>query len=397
MVLIVTQRDGSINVSINEENLVVPYTDEVYGKLVVLTAKFKSVETFADAKAIQEEARQLVSEVKPKESNFVETAAPNDIAYDEIKGTYHLKTKDGVISNIALPKALVQRMLTSAEKGIDISPLVKATIRFFRNPKLNNRKLKAFSQYINYTMVDEKKLEQLEKEGYTKEKALELASFYQTPITLEGLLCTYKVSREVKTKWALDENGNKVQIPRYGKTINDLTGEVTDLTPEFVEDRIFEPAVVGRDHDAFYCESVDGNFKVLDHIYKVGHVQYLAEWNQVNCTDGHFGGGGLHLGNLNYIAGYHTEGDTVVHNCFVDPMHIGAFTDEGEGAIRTKQLFIHSSKAGDNRGIYFSSKYAAKCDEEWEAMKEEAIKNSEELLKSKSDETSEKNNFLNSL
>jgi hypothetical protein len=28
MVLIVTQRDGSINVSINEENLVIPYTIE---------------------------------------------------------------------------------------------------------------------------------------------------------------------------------------------------------------------------------------------------------------------------------------------------------------------------------------------------------------------------------
>lgn len=397
MVLIVTQRDGSINVSINEENLVIPYTAEVYGKLVVLTDKFKSVETFADAKAIQEEARQLVSEVKPKESNFVETAAPNDIAYDEAKGTYHLKTKDGVIGSIALPKALVERMLTSAEKGIDISPLVKATIRFFRNPKLNKRKLKEFSHYINYVMVDKEKLEQLQKEGYTEEKALELASFYQTPITLEGLLCTYKVSREVKTKWALDENGNKVQIPRYGKTINDLTGEITESIPEFVEDRIFEPAVVGRAHDAFYCESLDGTFKVLDHIYKVGHVQYLEDWKQVNCTDGHFGGGGLHLGNLNYINGYHTEGDTVVHNCFVDPMHIGAFTDKGEGAMRVKQLFIHSSKAGDNRGIYFSSKYAAMCDEEWEVMKQEAIKNSEELLKNFESETSDKNNFLNSL
>lgn len=384
MVIIVNKFGEKIVVSINSETLQCNYEEKLFNTLQKLVNEdFPKVETMEAAKNIEAEVRQLIEgQGNTATENFVETACKDHLVYNEAKGTYHLKADNGnIISSVPIPQTLVDRILTSVEKGIDPLPVIKATIRFFRNPNLSKSKLKYFIKYLNYSLLDKDLFDKLVSEGYTKDKAQEMASFLQTPITLEGLLCTYKVSREVKTKWALDENGEKVKVARYGKSIDELTGEITDEIPEFVEDRIFEPAVVGRSYDAFYCESmIPGvEFKVLDHIYKVGHVQYLENWNQVNCVDGTFGGGGLHLGNLNYIKGYNSPG-TVVHNCFVDPMHIGGFTDEGEGAMRVKQLFIHSSKAGDNRGIYFSSKYAALGDAEWEIMKKDAIENAEKSL-----------------
>lgn len=80
--------------------------------------------------------------------------------------------------------------------------------------------------------------------------------------------------------------------------------------------------------------------------------------------------------NLDYIRGYQNTG-TVTHNVFVDPMHIGAITNDGSGALRVLEYFVHSSFAGGNRGIYHSSHYAEQTDAQWAVMKEEAIANSE--------------------
>jgi hypothetical protein len=79
---------------------------------------------------------------------------------------------------------------------------------------------------------------------------------------------------------------------------------------------------------------------------------------------------GLHVGGLKYISGYSGE----IHNVFIDPMHVGAVPDDGDGAIRCKQYFVHSSLAGINGAIYHSSQYAKITDAEFDKMVEEAVK-----------------------
>lgn len=76
--------------------------------------------------------------------------------------------------------------------------------------------------------------------------------------------------------------------------------------------------------------------------------------------------------NLDYIRGYQHSG-TETHYTFVDPMHIGAVTDDGSGALRVKQYFTYDSFAGVTKSIYHSSTYAALCDEEWAKVRAEAI------------------------
>ena len=82
--------------------------------------------------------------------------------------------------------------------------------------------------------------------------------------------------------------------------------------------------------------------------------------------------------NIDYIHGFQHSG-TETHNTFVDPMHIGAVTDDGSGALRVLQYFTYDSFAGVTKSIYRESDYAALCDEEWEKIRAEVIEATNKL------------------
>jgi hypothetical protein len=201
-------------------------------------------------------------------------------------------------------------------------------------------------------------------------------------VTKEGLLNGYKVSCEILHKFD-SETGE--QVDRYKRTFNVDTGEIeNDGKPEIVEERLFEPAVMGARGDAFSCVGPNG-FPGLGHFIKVGCVHALDSWDQVNCDDDSSFVPGLHIGGLKYINGYSGE----IHNVFVDPMHVGAVPDDESGAIRCKQYFVHSSLAGVNGSIYHSSSYAELTDTEWKDMLKMAVEQKFEAAK-KADEDIEK-------
>jgi len=189
---------------------------------------------------------------------------------------------------------------------------------------------------------------------------------YQMKITQEGLLNGYKVSSEILHKFN-SETGE--QEDRYKRTFNIDTGEIDgEGLPEHVEDRLFEPAMMGSSGDAFYCEGANG-YANPGHFIKVGCTHRLEDWSQVNVNDTISCVKGLHIGGLKYINCYSGE----IHNIFVDPMHIGAVPDDTDGAIRCKQYFVHSSLVGVNGSIYHSSSYAAMTDAEWDDMRAKAV------------------------
>ena len=190
---------------------------------------------------------------------------------------------------------------------------------------------------------------------------------YQMKITNEGLLNGYKVSTEILDKYNVETGEIE---PRYKRTFNPDTGEIdSDGLPENVEDRLFQPSVMGRGGDAFYCEGPNGYGGTPQHFIKVGCTHRLASWDQVNTNDTRSCVKGLHVGGLKYISWYSGE----IHNVFIDPMHIGAVPDDEDGAIRCLQYFVHSSLAGVNGSMYHSSSYAAQTDEEWDKMRAEAV------------------------
>lgn len=361
---------GSITGSANGKNFGVKYTPEKYKTMSDIADRANAADSIDD---LNNALQDFAPFMKDGYAELIETACPNLSVNDET-GKFYLKTTDGVtISSKALPQPLVERILISVEKGIDFLPIVKFWTRWLRTNPTDLKSIR-LANYVNQTTVDYDLKAELEKDGVAAAVALERATVYQTPITKEGLLCTYKVSREVLTKF--DKDGKIV--PRYGKEVDEDTGEVTSNIPLEVEDRLFEPAVVGNRYDEFYCYTLDQAFQKPKpgHFIRVGRVHELPSWDQVNCNDNQSGVKGLHCGNLDYIKGFQDSG-TVTHNTFIDPFDIGAITNDGSGALRVRKYYTHSSTIGINRSIYHSSNFAALNDMEWDELRKAAIKASE--------------------
>lgn len=382
----VNRTETTITGSVNGKPFSVGFDDAKYTLMKNLEAKSTAINTM-------DEMKTLIAEFEPltKESykEIVETITPY-IHVNKSTNKYYLKYGN-VLSSQALPQAFVDRIITSVEKQIDITPLIKCWVRFLRNPNYTPAKAKLFADYLNAEYTDSDVVNKLQKEeGVAPEIARIRATTPQVAITLEGLIVGYKVSKEIKKKFALNEAEEVVTKNRYVASVDPDTGLVTYTEPEFVEERLFEPAVMGQSHDEFYCVGSDvqgvGYSKKGHHI-RVGAMHYLESWSQVNCEDSQIGVKGLHVGGLSYIHGYQGD-DTVTHNVLIDPMDIGAVVGIGhgsDGAIRVRRYFVHSSFAGVNKNIYHSSRYAAMNDEEYKKALEEVTKKTQ-MTKAQADQ-----------
>lgn len=352
--------------------------------------EMKKLETRANEAQSMEEMKSILSEFEPltKESykNLVETKCPW-VFVNKHTNKFYLKLPAGKVSRKALPKPFVDRILESVDKKIDIMPLVKCWIRFLRNPNYSDMKAERFAWYINQTYTNRELAAKMEKEGLHNTVAVQRATTFQTPITQEGLLVTYKVSKEINWKYVLDEEDEPRQKSRYKKSIDDVTGLITYEKPEFVEDLLFTPAIMGDSGDEFYCGDKPG------HLIKVGFSHYLDNWDKVDTNDTRAGVKGLHCGNQDYIRNFQSPG-TVTHYVFVDPMDIGAVVQDNTGALRVKRYFVHASFAGTNKSIYHSSTYAALTDKEYREMLSEAITATGELKEGIDEDLAEKHALI---
>lgn len=350
--------------SYGDKTFGVTYTPEKYKKMLELSQAAANAATMEELKEILSDFELLTKESRKE---VIETKNPH-IYVNENTGKYYLKTSSGVISSVPMPLSLVNRINESFDKGIDFEPLIKMWTRFLRNPKAKSPFFaERFVNYVNLMYTNPKQRDELvTKEGLSFEKATELATVYELKITQEGLLNGYKVSQEILVKYVPNEDGSAaVQKPRYQKTFDPNTGEITsEGIPDFVEDRVFQPAIMGTSGDKFYCG------EDLGHIIRVGQLHRLPDWSYVNCNDNQSCVKGLHVGGLNYIKNISGE----IHNVFIDPMHIGAIPDDKVGAMRVLQYFVHSSMTGVNRGLYHSSSYAKLTDSQWEEMRAQIIK-----------------------
>ena len=370
--------DNKICGSYGETPFAVEYSESLYKQMMVLAEQAETVKTMEELDTILKSfaALTIVDYTATVESQC------EYIHVNENTGEFFLKN-NGVVSSIPMPQALVDRIFESMDKDIDFMPLIKMWTRWLRNPILAKKMKKnwgkefceRFFNFVNMKYVHPQLKEQfMEENGLSEEVAEKRATMYQMKITKEGLLNGYKVSKEILHKYNTETGEEE---PRYTRTFNPDTGQIeSNGLPENVEDRLFEPSVMGNGGDAFYCEGTNG-YDTPQHFIKVGCNHRLESWDQVNTNDRRSCVKGLHIGGLKYISWYTGE----IHNIFVDPMHIGAVPDDEDGAIRCKQYFVHSSLAGVNGSIYHSSTYAAKTDEEWAEMRKAIVEEYDSLAK----------------
>ena len=376
MMIQVNRVNDLITGSVNGKPFSVAFSEEKHKEMLALEEKANSVETMEELKAIVALFEPLTQE---SYKEIVETITPY-IHVNKATNQFFLKWEN-IISSRPLPLAFAERLIKSVEKGIDILPLIKCWVRFQRpyegKPAYSLSRAEAFAWFISAPYVNEDNVQKLMSEqGLSHDKAVELSTTTQVSITKEGLIVGYKVSEEVRIRYDLNENEEVVTKSRYKKSVDPDTGLVIYDEPEHSEDLLFQPAIQGKNGDAFWC--VGANHKAKGHFIRVGCQHYLESWDQVGPPFGP----GLHFGGLNYIKGYQTDG-RITHNIFVDPADIHTVNMDKDGSVTCKAYFVFSSFKGVNKAIYHSSSYAAIKDSEFKAELEKLVKATEEKIDTK--------------
>lgn len=282
-----------LNGSLSGEKFNLPFDEELYNDLVEKQTEYNEFEDASLVPKWEEEVKALLVE---KKQDIIETACP-DLQKNPNTGYYYVVV-DGETSKTPVPDALVAVMLESAEKEISPEPIVKAWIRFLRNPNFTPDKAQLFAKYITALIVDFEEVERLiEEEGFTEEVAVNRATYNDVAITQEGLIVAKKYAELITEGWEMDVKENKPKrIPLYGKTpltVNKISGVVSggeDVLPEFAEDLYFQPPVQGTGGDEFFCGDEAG------HVIQVGKLIQLEDWKMVNCNDDQHYVKGLHVG-----------------------------------------------------------------------------------------------------
>lgn len=364
--------------SINGEKFNVPFNTNVWSNLVDLAAKATLVNTVGEYNAIMDTAASLLEDNRSSE---VETACPDIVL---VKGKFFLKLSDGTKDKNEIPAKLANKIVESVEKGLSATPLIKAWVRFLRNPNFSKAKANLFASYVTAMIIDQvERTRLIDEEGFAEEVATMMATYNEVAITQEGLIACRKYAELSDKKWMIDPETNEaVKVDRYEKvkTVDEESGAVTvDVQyPDFAEEMTYLPPIMGTSSDAFFCG------EKLGHIMKVGNRISLPSWDMVNCNDDRWGTNGLHVGGLSYVQGYSGQFNHLLE-CFVSPEDIGAIVDVErgrDGAIRVKSYFVYGAVNKPNKGLFHSSTYAALLDGEWEEYKKEAIARAAESLTS---------------
>lgn len=354
----------SITGTVNRKHFAVSYSKEKWAAMDEIRSKANAAQTMEELGPVLQEFEALTQE---SYKDRVESVTPY-LVVNPVTNRFFLNYK-GKISSVAVPKTLADRIIKSVEMNIDPKPLIMFWVRLLRGPKFTEKKAERVVWYIDQRYTDPKQKEKLLKDGLSEERAHELSTGYQTPITEEGLLCTYKVSTEITKKYVGDGEDGVKAVDRHPYEIDEFTGLKKYKEPEHVEDRYYLPVVMKQGGDPFVLKDHTG--LVLNnkdnHIIRVGCIHELDSWDKVNCNDDQSGVPGLHVGNLDYIRCYQTDG-TVTHEVLVDPMDIGAVVKDGTGAIRCRAYFVYRSFQGATRGLYHSSQYARLKDAEYDEM-----------------------------
>jgi hypothetical protein len=368
-----------LNGALSGEKFNLPFDEDLY---VSLKTKQDEYNSFTDASLVPEWEEEVKALLVEKPFDIIETACP-DLKKDSRTGKYYVVV-EGTTSKTPVPDKLVAVMLESVEKEISPEPIVKAWIRFLRNPNFTEDKAELFAGYITAEIVDfDEVIRLVEEEGFTEEKAIDRATYNDVAITQEGLIVCKKYAELITEGWEMDKETNMpVRVPLYPQTpvtVNKITGELSggeDVLPEFAEEMYFRPPVQRDSGDAFLCGTE------LGHIILVGKKHTLENWNQVNCNDNCSCVKGLHVGGWQYVQAY--EGlNCQLLECFVDPSEIGAIcglTETSDGAIRVREYFTYGAVKGRTKGIYHSSNYAKMKDEEWEEYKKKAVEEANKIL-----------------
>lgn len=369
--------DKRITGTINGNKFNIPFTEGVLNNLQEMADKLYKLDNADDYYKLLEKAQSYVD----SNSTGPIVVKLSDLNYNTEKGTYHLISENKYVSDMPIPGKLIQHIMQAHDNGLPIKPLLKLWTRFLRSPFVSTLKANLLANYLTAVIVDYEQVTKLVADGYTEMAAEQVATYQDVLVTMEGILVTKKYASLITEGYKINDKNEVVKTDLYpiSKTVNSITGEVKEEIqyPSYSEDLYFEPAVMRKGGDAFYCGQTKG------HVIQIGKIHKLENWNMVNTDDNSSNVKGLHVGGYNYVQSYNYLNAQLL-DCFLDPMYIGAISSPrsefSDGAIRCKEYMVYGANIGRTKGFYHSSHYAKIVDNEWEELKSEAINESNKKL-----------------
>jgi len=375
--------------------------DGLKKKLAKLSSDFNAAKTHAEAEKATTAAQKLIDEAKDSNSSSLTSVLKDDLVLNKKTNSYFV-VSDGKQGKQPVHKFVVDKMIEANDKGLDPKPWLIFWVRLMRNKLFSGSisKTDNFMEYLGAKYVDQDALKELVEEGYSDSMAKTLATHDQISITEQGIVAAFKYVELLTKKYQvkINEKGEQeiVQVDRYERDlqVDENSGKVTKdelKLPEDAESFVFQPPIMGTGGDAFTSRDLSdsSDSPTVGHVVQVGKVHELPNgFDQVNCDDSVTGRKGLHLGGYYYVQGFGGKTSYLV-DCLVAPEDIGAVCDlsrSEEGAIRCKRYMVTGGHFAVSKGMYHPSDYASLLENEWEAAKQEAIKNLNKKVKEVEDQ-----------
>lgn len=138
--------DDKISGSYGDTPFSVPFERETHTLMYDLAEKANNATTMEEYQGILDEFSKLTVVDYTK---TVETECKH-IHINKATGEFFLKN-NGIISSIPMPKALVDRIFESMDKGLSFEPLIKMWTRWLRNPYVKSKGGTDFSErFFNF-------------------------------------------------------------------------------------------------------------------------------------------------------------------------------------------------------------------------------------------------------
>ena len=308
-------------ISVNEKNFLsgqigktsysIESTPEAKERLMKFKQQLEEAATYQEAVELMEQANEAIQAFTVASSNELEEKLKDDLFYNPKNGKYYVKYEDKV-SKKPIHKFFVKKMMEAADKGADPKPWLIFWVRLMRNLLYRNNKSKVNTivEFLKAQYVDKDNVEKLmEEQGFSENVATKLSTFDQVSITEQGILAAFKYVRLITEKYEVEtdkETGLQAVVlkDRYTRTleVDDVTGEITkdELNlPEFAEDILFSPPIMGTRGEAFSSRAIDEEANSNPgHIIKVGMIHELPDMSYVNTSDKTSGVQGLHTGRI---------------------------------------------------------------------------------------------------
>jgi len=294
ILLMKTDYSEYIHVTAGVKIFNLPFKEETKDNVLEAVTAYEEAVEAGDIKLV----RSIIAEVDTYCEGLLNSSEMLPIGkyllHDVVKNVFYFTFED-VALNYPLPQKFVDIFMKDAESGNSSDGLALYIGRFINNPYFELSRLDQLAEEISSTYTVASKRKEFEKAGYSYEEAKIRATVPDKQVTNNGILVTYKVVDEVLDAYALDKDEKRITVPRYPytKTVDPDTGEITtDVTyPEFVEGRLFKPAIHSSG-DKFLCGDK------LMYNYKVGVNHSLPSWDMVSTTDGRSHEKGLHSGKV---------------------------------------------------------------------------------------------------